>query len=936
MTGALIGRHSQLEQIIDAFKDSRAGRATTVVIRGEPGIGKSRLLAEGLAQAEQLGHVVLHARLEDLDRYLPYAAIRAALLPALTGERDHELSDVAWTVREALEAARTGSSDEPIPIHRLTAGLEELLRAWAERDPLVLAVDDLHAADADTLTVLALLIRQLRSDRISFVMTTRAHPPDVSAALAALIERLGRDGLADVLDLEPLDRHGVRALATAVLDAGPDDGLVHMLCEETKGNPFYVGEGLRSLIASGALVLEEGRCRLSFEAAGAVSLRAPSAIIHRLSELGPAANSAARALTAFGRFSLDDLPLLASLSGLDAEELEDAFDTLVKAHVLDRTQEGYEFAHPIVRHTLYDDLGPAERRRAHATIAAHLAAARGEGRDVSLADLATHVAASAGAGDEAAVAVLVEAAEAMAATAPASAAAWYEKAFDLAPAADARRAELRADQAKALFLASQLERAENAANLALNGLEPGSLRSRTAALEVSILTALGRFDQALESSDALARESSEPAPRLLAERGALLVYLDRLDEAAGDAERALALAGGDDGARAMAYRTRSIIDHARGDVAAFRERFDLQMRSAERLGPAARLSALATHAMHLSLFGFLHEATRAIADAEDLRDALGGAALRGVLDVASVVVDWQAGRWDLALERARWVALPPNSREAWGVLARCAQLAIEVARGNAAAAKRLAAELGTAPMAASTARWAEARFLQFAGAHDDAAAILEKAWHHNEECGRLADAHMLLGDLVDLEQSRGNTEAASRWAAVMAEALAETAAPAALVVRGRCVAATTGDVGAGRRALAEAQQHGLVVEGAGTGLALGLLGDDPATNLRAAYETYRALGAESLRRRAAQAMRSAGVEIPRRRRKRGAELTETEIKLSQLVHDGLTNREIASVLIVSPKTVEVYLSRLFAKTGCASRVELAVAVSEGRIPLAPG
>ena len=61
------------------------------------------------------------------------------------------------------------------------------------------------------------------------------------------------------------------------------------------------------------------------------------------------------------------------------------------------------------------------------------------------------------------------------------------------------------------------------------------------------------------------------------------------------------------------------------------------------------------------------------------------------------------------------------------------------------------------------------------------------------------------------------------------------------------------------------------------------------------------------------------------------ELTDTEVRLARLVHDGLTNREIASVLIVSPKTVEVYLSRVFAKTGCESRVELAVAVSEGRI-----
>jgi DNA-binding NarL/FixJ family response regulator len=81
----------------------------------------------------------------------------------------------------------------------------------------------------------------------------------------------------------------------------------------------------------------------------------------------------------------------------------------------------------------------------------------------------------------------------------------------------------------------------------------------------------------------------------------------------------------------------------------------------------------------------------------------------------------------------------------------------------------------------------------------------------------------------------------------------------------------------------------------------------------------------------AKVMKDHGIEPPRARRVAEGELTDTEVRLAHLVHDGLTNREIANVLIVSPKTVEVYLSRLFAKTGCESRVDLAVAVSEGRI-----
>ena len=148
----------------------------------------------------------------------------------------------------------------------------------------------------------------------------------------------------------------------------------------------------------------------------------------------------------------------------------------------------------------------------------------------------------------------------------------------------------------------------------------------------------------------------------------------------------------------------------------------------------------------------------------------------------------------------------------------------------------------------------------------------------------------------------------------------------------RAVAAAERDVDAARASIALADDVGLVVEGAHARRVLGELGVDAPVHLRAAYETYRELGAESWRRRTAQAMKAAGLDVPRRKAATHGDLTETELRLAHLVHDGLTNREIAHTLFLSPKTVEVYLSRLFVKTSCTSRLELAVAVSEGRIP----
>src|SRR6266545_1456630 len=295
MTGALVGRHSELQQLVEAFKASRAGGAVTVVIRGEPGIGKSRLLTEALAQAELLGHDVLHGRLDELDRYLPYAAIRAAVWPALAAEHDPELVDAAETVQEGLTALLAGGTErDAVPVHRLFEGLERLLREWCDRRPVVLAIDDLHAADSDTLTLVALLVRHLQTAPIAFVATMRSHPPDVSVELQSAVEQLARDSLASVIELGPLDRDEVRAVARAVVSATPDERLVGALFEAAKGNPFYVEEGVRSLQASGALVVDHDECRLADEAAPP-TLSGRSTLVYRLFNLGPAARRDHRA-----------------------------------------------------------------------------------------------------------------------------------------------------------------------------------------------------------------------------------------------------------------------------------------------------------------------------------------------------------------------------------------------------------------------------------------------------------------------------------------------------------------------------------------------------------------------------------------------------------------------------------------------------------------
>jgi DNA-binding CsgD family transcriptional regulator len=117
------------------------------------------------------------------------------------------------------------------------------------------------------------------------------------------------------------------------------------------------------------------------------------------------------------------------------------------------------------------------------------------------------------------------------------------------------------------------------------------------------------------------------------------------------------------------------------------------------------------------------------------------------------------------------------------------------------------------------------------------------------------------------------------------------------------------------------------------GLLLGSLDEKPREHLTDAYRRFDALGASPWRRRAATELRTRGITVPRPAQRPGGALTGTEAQLVALVRDGLTNKQIASALHYSPKTVEVYLSRIYAKTGCASRVELVRELESGAVEL---
>ena len=250
-----------------------------------------------------------------------------------------------------------------------------------------------------------------------------------------------------MVDLAPLSQSDTAGVVAAVIGATPTGPVTAAVFTASDGNPFFTVEIAQSLLDSGGIRIEAGQALLSVDAP-TLSLRSNSALLRRLFGGTPADLELAKVMAVFGRFPLRHLPLVSRLAGQSVDDLRGSFDRLVKAGVLVSSAGGHEFSHAIVRAALYDDIGPAERRRIHAAIAADLAPEARAGIVLDVLELATHVAESAEPGDEDSARILVDAGTAAVATAPLVAAGHYRRAAALLPVGSPLRTDALARQAR--------------------------------------------------------------------------------------------------------------------------------------------------------------------------------------------------------------------------------------------------------------------------------------------------------------------------------------------------------------------------------------------------------------------------------------------------------------------------------------------------------
>jgi DNA-binding CsgD family transcriptional regulator len=944
----LVGRGAELAELGLLLDALGRGENGAVYLTGEPGIGKTSLIAELLVRADERGFRTLSGRAAEFESDVPFAVFVDALeRPFASLEQDlanEELGLVASVFPSLVpSAARQRAIATPDERHRLLRALRALLGRLADERPLVLALDDLHWADAASVDLVCHLLHRGLEGPVLLVLASR--PAQSESRLLTVLEEAERHGIGRRVELPPLSV----AEAEELLSDQIEPALWDVLYRESGGNPFYL-EQLIGAARRGDGVLPSDREPFQSGVPAAVG----AAIRQELETLPPLARTVLQAAAVLGeQFEPDLVAVTAKVAEDDALETLDELleQDLIRAAEVPRS---FRFRHPIVRRAVYELAGPGWTLAAHGRAAAAL-----DAHGVSTTTFAHHVEYSAQVGDEAAIAVLTRAGNEAAPRAPSSAAEWFGAALRLIPERSdnlQRRLGLLAQRAAALGSAGNVEdnRETLRAFLRLAPRDASPLRLQVTVLAAMLDELLGRNDEArkllLDELGALPNQDSPGAAQL--KRVMAFTYvLDADWDAVKEWARASLSAGCDGmvkvGARsalALAEQSLGDIDGAERSVSEAAELFD-RLTDDEVAREAGITSWLGSAEVSTERFD---AAVRHLRRASAISQSSG----QRIVTVGLLVVEGRAltftGRIeDLAevAESAVEAALMTASSLfiSWAMMLKCA---LEVRRGDLYAAVRfgehaLSAGASTGSPLARIARGPLAEALLEIGEPERCRELLVGPDGQPELPPFPIYGPLCFELLTRAELMLERPDRAAEFAGHASELAGRLGLriPLAQALRAEAlVSLEQGEAGeAAEQALASvraAEESGAVVEAgrsrilAGKALAVAGEQDRAAGELQLAHEQLFACGALRYCDEAARELRKLG-RVVRRAGREGAKdsplagLTRRELEVIEFIAAGKTNREIANELFLSVRTVDRHVSRIFEKLGVNSRAAAA-------------
>jgi DNA-binding CsgD family transcriptional regulator len=909
----LRGRTAERAVIDDALQRTRTGRGTALVVRGEPGIGKTALLRYAEERAGDLR--VLRAIGVEGESEVAFAGLHQLLRPVVSATETLP-GPQAGALRGALGLAPMEARDPLL----VGAALLTLLADSADTTGLLCVIDDAQWLDQPSLSALLFAARRIGDDGVAVLFGVREHA----------VDGFPRTGLRDLLleGLSAEDAAGLLLEHTSVWPAEPVRALLHEL---TRGNPLAL--------------LEIGKALSADQLRGRAPVPDPLPVGNALErvfadQVGRVSEEARSLLVLVAAESTGESSIILTATkamGLTPVALEEA----EAAGFIDFDQERITFRHPLIRSAVYRTASLAERREAHRV----LAAACGDGRHADRR--AWHLASAALSPDADVASALAETAQRAAARSGyAAAATALERSADLTP--DGRlRARRLVDAAESAWLAGQAPRA--AANLdraADEGGEESELAADVAHLRGVFALRRGNVRHAfrilMEGVELAAEADLVKALTMLSEAAEAASYAGDPEGLAAAGERALELwdrAGGAAGSTAEFLATISGgMGYAiRGNLVRAAPLLQRGVALARASGDWHFLMLAGCDALYLgdiaSARDFFSQATESVRS----RGAVG--ALPYVLEYV-VAVEGMAG--ELAYARAAGTEGIRLAREtgqrtseayllstlAWIAALRgdeqecrtCAEDALEIATPNRVGLAVACAEWSLATLDIGKGRW------------DAAAARLARLMVAPPGQGHPVVALYAAPDCIESALRAENETLARRVFAGYEPWASSGALPAHGAARCRGLLAADADEAVAHFEQALAMPDVPTPERARTELVYGETlrrfrrRSDARAHLRAALDVFERAGAEPWAERARVELRATGETIRRRGPSDLEQLTPQEMQIARLVSAGASNRDVAAKLFLSPRTVEYHLYKVYPKLRIGSRAELADAL----------
>jgi DNA-binding CsgD family transcriptional regulator/tetratricopeptide (TPR) repeat protein len=936
-SSGLLERDAELAEIERLVAQACAGAGVLLAVEGPAGAGKTRLLGAAALTGQAREMLVLEASGSELERELGFGVVRSlfegVLADAGAARRRSLLSGAAALARPVVwpsgaDVLAAVSAEPASVVH----GLFWLVSNLAERDPLMLVVDDTHWADLPSLRFLTYLARRRGGLALMLVVAMRPREPD---GQGELVSALSADPAGEVLSPAPLSEGAVRLLIGERFGSAARE-FVAACHAATGGNPFLVGELLAALASDRVAATADNAARVGQIGPETVS----RAVLTRVSRIGGGAGALTEAVAVLGS---GELRHGAALAGLGQDVAACASDALSQIGVL-RQARPLQFVHPLVHAAVYEAIPPGRRSVMHRA-AARLLADEGASPD----RIGLHLLNAEPAGEQWVVEALREAATAASVSGAPEQAAGYLRRALREPADDDERAGLLHQLGAAELLARD-QAATDHLSAALDAAEDPRARGEIALLLGRAAVSTGRLADARELLGPviaqLADTQPEVATRLEAYRSTAGAWHPRFTA---ELERELP-------------RLRAVAE--RGGAAGRSLLLLVAFRSAFEGGRREEIVALLERGLDR---GRLLESESA--EAIEITWAVRALTFIDELDRADRLVGEM-----VADSRTRGSVMGYAAASAWRAAIASRRGLVGVAEADARSAVELATEHGLyfiAPLAYSFL--GEALIEQ--GELESAAVTFEHAelgpmrgtrpelrFLHTRARVRLArgDRQAAIADLRPLQPTEQSPGYASRnpnvlaWRSTLALALPASARAEAMTLADQELHLAR-NIGQPRGIGVALRTRGLLSKGAEQisllTQAVAALEDCPSplerahalTDLGAALrrasrrsearpllarglDLAAGCGATALAARAREELVTAGAR-PRRERLNGVEaLTAGERRVAQMAAAGMTNREIAQALFVTIKTVALHLTHTYEKLDIAGRAQLPAAL----------